>query len=195
MLRDETKPDVNIGELRRQFEGFSFDKLHESACAVRYTGVIVQNPQFPVGDPRRDPYEKIVNDLAERYELPEDTKQNMLNGHLAKESHQLHFDFKFTKGAPGKFYFGKFMAQNIGNEIDAVFLFYHMDFKFSPDTIRKETEHKFLWWTTHSTYSFEKKDKEMTEKDWEGFKICIKMIMFDKLNERIRILALEDAED
>lgn len=192
VMRTELVSRVNEGELKREVEGFSFEDFDEKAVAVRYVGVALYNAQYPEGDLRREPYKKICTDLTRLYSLPEDVMQNMLNAELAREAHQVHYEFKFTKGKPGHFYFGKFMAVNTKSEIDMILLFYRLDFKINPDTIVHEYAHKFLWWTTHTTYSTTLKEVVLTEKEKNKFQDYFRLKMYKELSEQIRAFELED---
>lgn len=192
VMREELVKTVNEGELKRKVEGFSFDHFEESAVAVRFIGVALFDRQFPEEDPRREPYTKICTDLCTSYGLPDDVRQNMLNGQLAREMHQLHYEFKFTKGKPGNFYFGKYMALNTGGKIDMVLLFYRLGFKISPDAIIHETAHKFLWWTTHTTYNTELREISLSEKDITDFKNFFRLKMYKELNDQIKAFEVTD---
>merc|ERR1712110_235307 len=150
--------------------------------------------RFDESDPRREPYTKICNDLQQSYSLPDDVKHNMLNAELCKNTSQVHYEFKFTRGKPGQFYFGKFMAVNLDDEIDMILLFYRMDFKITADTIRTEEAHKFLWWTTHTTYTTELKEVNLTEKLKNKFQDYFRLKMYKELGDQIKAFELEDEE-
>merc|ERR1719193_2897686 len=177
----------NMSRITEIINGMSFDHYHESACVVRYMGVKLIDRQFPKDDPQRQPYIKIVNDLCMTYNIPESTKKTMLNGYLAKEAHQLDFEFKFTKGKPGNFYFGKFMAQNNGGgEVDLIFFCYRLGFKLSADEVKKTFRRKFLCFTlgTHEKISYVQ--KALTEKDKKNFEVHFRLRMFEKLGRQLK---------
>merc|ERR1711972_171245 len=194
IMRTELVSRVNEGELKREVEGFSFDKFDEKAVAVRYVGVLLCNAQYPENDRRRQPYQKICEDLCQQYNLPKDVEANMLNAEVAREAHQVHFEFKFCKGAPGNFYFGKFMAVNTHGEIDMILLCYRMGFQISPDTIVREHAHKFLWWTTHTTITTELREVALTEKEKNRFQDYFRLKMYKELGDQLRVFEVEDED-
>jgi len=195
IMHTELVSKVNETELKEKFEGKCFDNFDENAVAVRFMGVKLIEPAYPKGDERREPYKKIVNDLGEQYGLPPDTVKNMLNGALADEFHQVCFDFKFTKGAPGNFYFGKFMAANIGGKIDMIMLFYRMHFQLSQHRITEEHKHKFLWFTVGTSYTTRLEHQHMSEQQIEEFKNYFRLKMYHQLGDQMRAFELEDAAE
>lgn len=195
VMRTELVKSVNESALKRKIEGFSFDSFDEKAVAARQIGVKLLDKDYEVGNPKREPYTKVITDLCRLYNLPDDVKQNMLNGELAHESHQVHFEFKFTKGKPGNFYFGKFMAINNNKVVDYVFLFYRLGFKISPDSIVHEHAHKFLWFTTHTTYTTEVKEVSLSEKDLTDFKSYFRLKMYKELGEQIKAFQVQDGDE
>jgi len=194
IMRSQTESSVNVSEAKRVVEGFSFNHYDECAVAVRYIGVLLIDKDYPEDDPKRMPFVKIVTDLCKSYDLPDDARDNMLNAELAEESHQVNYDFKFTRGQPGNFYFGKFMAVNTKKKIDMILLFYNLTFRLSPDTIVHTIAHKFLWFTTHHTTRTEEKEIALTEKDIEHFKLFFRLRMYEELNDQIKAFALEDED-
>jgi len=192
IMREELVEKVDVSQAEELMSGMQFDEFHENACAVRFIGVRLYDMQFPEGDRRREPYKKIVEDLCEQYALPDDVKNNMLNGELAKEMHQVNFEFKFTKGQPGNFYFGKFMAMNTNSEVDMVMLFYRLGFKLSPKIIASTYAQKFLWFTVGTRTEYTKEEKNLTEKDTDTFKNHFRLKMYAELSDQIKAFALED---
>jgi len=193
IMREELIQSENKSEIAEIINGMSFDTYDENACVVRYLGVKLLDKQFPVGDPRRQPYNKLVEDICEQYSVPEATKTTMSNGCLAKESHQLDFEFKFSKGKPGNFYFGKYMAQNVGGgEVDLIFMCYRLGFKFTADEINHTYQIKFLGFTTGKRNKIEYKEKALTEKDKKNFEAHFRFCMFEKLGRQLKGFAEED---
>jgi len=192
IMQEELLSTVDETAIKEAMSGLQFDDFQESACAVRFMGVKLVDSQFDKDDRRREPYKKIVTDLCAQYVLPEDVKQNMLNGELAKESHQVNFEFKFTKGKPGQFYFGKFMAQNTEGTMDMVMLFYRLGFKFSPHIIKSTYAQKFLWFTVGTKTILTSEEKNLTEEDTQTFKTHFRLKMFKELAGQIKVFALED---
>jgi len=191
IMRNEVESSVNCSELKRKVEGFSFDQFDESAVAVRHIGVQLTNTAVPNDNPKSQPFVKIVTDLCKNYDLPDDARDNMLNAELCKEAHQVNYEFKFSRGQPGNFYFGKFMAVNTKGEIDMILLFYRLGFRLSPDTIVNTIAHKFLCFTTHTTTRTQTREIALSEKDIDDFKNYFRFKMYKELDDQIKAFALE----
>ena len=72
---------------------------------------------------------KLINDLAQNYNLDKATKDNLLNAELAEKSNVLHLDMKLERQQGGCFEYVKFMAINNGDKISVGLLFAHAKFK------------------------------------------------------------------
>lgn len=188
-MHEEILEKKNVSEAERLVRGMKFDRYEEHVCAVQYKGIPVVNPHAPEGDPDRFPYVKIVTDICENYRMDQTTKNNLLNAKLCDEASLLNFDIKFNVGEAGIFYYGKFMAVNIGGKIDFCFLFYRLNFKIAPDVIETTHARKFLWFTVDTYKTYERKDVGMDQKQLEDFQNFFRLRIFELLGGEIKALA------
>merc|ERR1712066_831367 len=116
-------------------------------------------------------------------------KNQVLNAKLCEESNMLNFDIKFNNGLDSFFYYGKFMAVNIGGKIDFCFMFYRLDFKIAPDTLEKTHAKKFLWFTVDTWKTYHNQEVVMDQKQLEDFQNFFRLRLFDLLGGELKGLA------
>jgi hypothetical protein len=196
-MKEDLVATKNSSEAERLVRGMKFDKFEEHVCALRYQGIPIINPDphMAHNHPDKMPFVKIVTDIVDQYKLDGTTKNNLLNAKLCEESSMLNFDIKFNVGQPGLFYYGKFMAVNIGGKIDFCFMFYRLNFKIAADIVEHVHAKKFLWFTVGLSKTHDEVKVKMDQALLEDFQIFFRLRLFELLGGELEGLADTEPPD
>lgn len=187
VMRTDLISTVDLKDLDRQMSDQKFESFREVGTMVQFGGVPLLNAEITdVNDPEREPYKKIITDSCRQYGLPDNLKSMMLHRDLATAKHQVNFEFKFSKGEPGHFYYGKFMAQKNNGQIDFIILLYALRFAFAPSTSCSAFAQQLLWFTVAAHNDMTVEDKNLSEADLERFLNFFRVKMYKILADQIK---------
>jgi len=193
-MKEELLERKNLDKAERLVRGMKFSTFEENVCAIQYKGIPVINPAGE-NEEEKFPFKKIVEGIITQYQLDDNTKNNLLNAKLCDQSTQLNMDIKFNVGEAGHFYYGKFMACNIGGKIDFCFMFYRLKFQIQADMIEETIAKKFLCFTVGHTKTYKTEEVIMAQADLEDFQNYFRIRLFDLLGGEIKGLADTDPPD
>ena len=131
---EETTKDLTAAE--ETMRGLTFDKFNEKVSCKVMKGIKLAD------------FRTVIDRIARRLEMPEDTKESLLDGEYADENLEVVIDFKFSKGQDSSFTYGRIATIKRPNGvIDIAYSVYLLGFKLSPKIVQHEQKKKFLFFT------------------------------------------------
>ena len=151
---EETTKDLTAAE--EVMRGLTFDKFNEKMSCKVLKGI-------KLGD-----FKTVIERIAKRLELPDDTKESILDGEYAEVNFEVVIDFKFSKGQDSSFTYGRIATiKRLGDVIDVAYSVYLLGFKLSPKIIEHEKKRKFLWFTTGKKIWRESIERNLSQREQE----------------------------
>ena len=124
----------NLTEAEELVNGLSFDFYQERFSCKRLTKIKLND------------FETVVNRIATRNNIPQDKKEEILDGKYAQENEAYIKEFVFEKGnEPGRLCYGRVLTiKREDDTIDMAYVIYYLEFKLSPNRIEETKQKCFL---------------------------------------------------
>ena len=137
--------------------GLRFDKYDEKFSTQIITKI------------KESDFETVVGRISTRHQIPANIQDTITDGKYSGGVNQaVVTEFKFEKGGPGKVLYGRTItSKREDSTIDLAYVFFYLEFKFSPIQIEEERFKKFLFITYGSHTVVRKEERDLSERDKE----------------------------
>lgn len=137
--------------------GLTFDKYSEKVYCKIITKI------------KETDFETLVGRISSRYQIPTNIKEEISDGKYSGGVNQAVVrEFKFEKGGPGKVLYGRTItSKREDSTIDLAYVFFELEFKFSPRKIEEQHRKQFLFITYGSETVVRFEERNLAEKDKE----------------------------
>ncbi len=137
--------------------GLTFDKYNEKVHCKIMTKI------------KEADFETVVGRISSRHKIPTDIEEEIADGKYSGGVNQAVVrEFKFDKGGPGKVVYGRTItSRREDSTIDLAYVFFELEFKFSPRKIEEQRRKQFLFITYGSEAVVRFEERNLAEKDKE----------------------------
>ena len=159
-LSSDTITSRDLTAAEESVRGLTFDVFNEKTSCRIMTGI------------KLDDFETLINSIARRLGIPDDARLAILESKLAEVNNEVIVDFRSTKSETGSFTYGRVATVKPDSAtINLAYSIYHLEFKLSPQVIEHTKKKKFLGFTTGKKVWRETRERNLSAKEQDWFRI------------------------
>ena len=153
-----TETRTNMTQAEETVRGLTFDKFEEKLVSQVMEGINLSD------------FEKVVGRMATRHALPDDKKDEILDGQYAEKNTLVSKEFVFNVGQTSQLVYCKVATMKTSDaKIDLAIMYYKLDFKLSPTRIETRRTKRFLGIRTGTSTSVHYEPRNLSTKDQDFF--------------------------